>query len=270
MKLKFLLLIAGIVPRLKSAVRPLFSTALILLVLPLSAQDASAILNKADRIFELENVYSKSTLTITRSGREQAPQVMEGYDSDASDGTARSLSVFLEPPRVAGTAYLMIGDNLWVRFASTGRTRKMSSSAKKNSAAGSDFSYADMGEGSSSFSAQYQVAYNGEERINGTPCHRLILTPSPGERNTYEQLVVWVTKEEGHYLRIQYSDKGAPVKYMDLEDYRLVGDIEYPFLITMHSLARDSVSVLKTDVMEFNSSKVEERFFNTAYLDTIR
>ncbi len=232
----------------------LILSAIIMAASPLAAQDASAILDKADRIFELDRVYSRSTLTVTRSGREQAPQVMEGYDLESSTGIARSLSVFLAPPRVAGTAYLMMGDDLWVRFASTGRVRKMSSSAKKNSAAGSDFSYADM----------------GEERINGTSCHRLILTPSPGKQHDYEQLTVWITKDEGHYLRIQYSDKGAPVKYMDMEDYRLVGDIEYPFLITMHSLARDSVSTVKTEVMEFDSSKVEERFFNTAYLDTIR
>ncbi len=248
----------------------LTSIALIFSFLPLAAQDASAILDKADRIFELDKVYSRSTLTVTRSGREQAPQVMEGYDLESSTGTARSLSVFLAPPRVAGTAYLMMGDDLWVRFASTGRVRKMSSSAKKNSAAGSDFSYADMGEGSQSFSAQYQASYDGEERINGITCHRLILTPKPNERDAYEQLTVWVTKDEEHYLRIQYSNKGAPIKYMDLEDYRSIGGVDYPFLITMHSLARDSVSTVKTEVMEFNSSKVEERFFNTAYLDTIR
>jgi outer membrane lipoprotein-sorting protein len=255
---------------MKSVFFLLTSTALILGVLPLAAQDVPAILSQADRIFELDKVYSKSTLTITRNGREQAPQVMEGYDSEAGGGTPRSLTIFLAPPRVAGTAYLMMGDDLWVRFASTGRTRKMSSSAKKNSAAGSDFSYADMGEGSQSFSARYRGAYDGEERINGTPCHRLVLSPRPGERDAYEQLTVWISRAEGRYLRIQYSDKGAPVKYMDLEDYRPVGGVEYPFLITMHSLARDSVSVVKTDVMEFNSSRVEERFFNTAYLETIR
>jgi len=238
--------------------------------LPLPAQDASALLSQADRIFELDKVYSKSTLTITRSGREQAPQVMEGYNFEAADGTARSLSVFLDPPRVAGTAYLMMGDDLWVRFASTGRVRKMSSSAKKNSAAGSDFSYADMGEGSQSFSVQYQGVFDGEERINGIPCHRLVLTPRQGERDAYEKLTVWITKDDSRYLRIQYSNKGAPVKYMDLGDYRPVGGIEYPFRITMHSLARDSVSVVETQSMEFNSSKVEERFFNTAYLDSIR
>ncbi len=242
----------------------------LLMAVNIPAQDATAILSDADRIFELEKVYSRSTMSITRSGRAQAPQVMEGYESDAADGGARSLTIFTDPPRVDGTAYLMMGDDLWVRFSSTGRIRKMSSSAKKNSAAGSDFSYADMGEGSSSFSTQYNPAYDGEERINGVNCHRLVLSPRSGERDAYEKLIVWVAREDNRYLRIEYHDKGAPVKVMDLEDFRPVGGVNYPFHITMRSLARDSESVIETEVMEFDSPKVEERFFTTAYLETIR
>lgn len=237
---------------------------------PLFAQDASALLSEADRIFELDNVYSRSTLSVTRSGREQAPQVMEGFESDDTDGTSRSLTVFREPARVNGTAYLMIGDDLWVRFASTGRIRKMSSSAKKNSAAGSDFSYDDMGEGSSSFSSRYRPSLEGEERIDGIICHRLILTPRSGERNTCEKLIVWLTQENHRYKRIEYWEDGAPVKVMDLEDYRKVGNVEYPYLVTMRSLAKDSVSVIETQSMEFDSSKVEDRFFTSAYLESIR
>ncbi len=270
MNAKRILLTVGVVPRLASAVRPLITGALLIVTLSLAAQDASAILNEADSIFELNDVYSRSTMSITRSGRAQAPQVMEGYESDAADGTTRSFTVFTDPPRVEGTAYLMIGDDLWIRFASTGRIRKMSSSAKKNSAAGSDFSYADMGEGSHSFSAQYNAAYDGEERIDGTACHRLILTPRAGERDAYDMLVTWITRDTNSYLRIEYHDKGAPIKVLDLEDYRSVGGIEYPFRITMRSLARDSISIIETDLLEFDSPKVEERFFNTAYLESIR
>ncbi len=248
----------------------LIFSSVLLMAVTISAQDAAAILSDADRIFELGNVHSRSTMSITRSGRAQAPQVMEGYESDATDGSARSLTIFTDPPRVDGTAYLMMGDDLWVRFSSTGRIRKMSSSAKKNSAAGSDFSYADMGEGSSSFSTQYDPAYDGEERINGVNCHRLVLSPRSGERDAYEKLVVWIAKEDNRYLRIEYHDKGAPVKVMDLEDFRPVGGVNYPFHITMRSLARDSESVIETELIEFDSPKVEERFFTTAYLETIR
>lgn len=248
----------------------LTSAAITFAALSLNAQDAAAILDQADSIFRLDGVYSRSTLSITRSGRAQAPQVMETIESDTADGGARSLTVFTDPPRVDGTAYLMMGNDLWVRFASTGRIRKMSSSAKKNSAAGSDFSYADMGEGSNSFSTQYQAVYDGEERIDGISCHRLVLTPRPDEGVSYEKLVVWITEEDNRYLRVEYHDKGSPVKIMDLEDYRPVGNIDYPFLITMTSLARNSKSVIETELIEFDSPKVEERFFTTAYLETIR
>ena len=95
------------------------------------AQDARAIIDKADEAFKMDAVYSRSVLTVTKNGKSQAPQVMDGYALDGPDGTARSLSVFKEPRRVAGTAYLMLGDDMWVRFASTGRVRKLSSSAKK-------------------------------------------------------------------------------------------------------------------------------------------
>ena len=237
---------------------------------PLFAQNASALLGEADRIFQLDNVYSRSTLSITRSGREQAPQVMEGFESDDTDGTSRSLTVFREPARVNGTAYLMIGDDLWVRFASTGRIRKMSSSAKRNSAAGSDFSYDDMGEGSSSFSTRYHPVLEGGERVDGISCHRLILTPKIGERNTYEKLIVWLTEDDHRYKRIEYWEDNAPIKVMDLEDYRMVGGVVYPFLITMRSLAKDSVSIIETQSLEFDSPKVEDRFFTSAYLESIR
>ncbi len=252
-------------------------TILILIVLAsvaavstVTSQDATAILTDADRIFRLDGVYSRSTLHVTRSGRDQAPQVIEGYELESREGVSRSLSIFLSPPRVSGTAYLMVGDDLWVRFASTGRVRKLSSSAKKNSAAGSDFSYADMGEGSRSFSDRYRATYDGMERIDGVRCHRLMLTPRDGERDAYERLTVWITEAEHRYRRIEYFEDGAAIKVMELEDFRVVADIEYPFHITMRSLARDSVSVIVTEYLEFNSERVEERFFNTAYLDTIR
>lgn len=233
------------------------------------AQNANDIINRADAAFELQRVYSKSRLTVTRDGRAQPPQVMETYDMDAPDGTTRSLSVFSAPPRVAGTAYLMIGDDLWVRFASTGRIRKMSSSAKKNSAAGSDFSYSDMGDGSKSFTTDYDVSLDGEERIQGEDSWRLVLTPTQSD-NTYDKLVVWVSKDGYHYLKIEFHQDGAAIKVMDLEDYRSVGSTSYPFKITMHSLVKDSTSVIETDQIEANSPKVEDRLFSQAYLRTIR
>jgi len=235
-----------------------------------SAQDARGLLTVADKALELDGIYSRSSLEIIKNGKEQAPQVMDSFELDADDGTSRTLTVFLEPARVAGTAYLMVGDDLWVRFASTGRTRKMSSSAKKNSAAGSDFSYSDMGEGNKSFTSQYDPVYDGTEKVDGLDCHRLVLTPRPGEDTDYEKLIVWISRESGQYRRIEYHQDGSPVKVMDMDDYRALGDVFYPYKMTMTSLTKKSVSIITTDLIEYDSPKVKDGFFTTSYLDTIR
>ncbi len=234
-----------------------------------AAQDAREILDRADRSFELDRVYSESSLTVYKNGKPQSPQLMIGYTLDDSSGEARSLTVFREPARVAGTAYLMLGDDLWVRFASTGRVRKLSSSAKKNSAAGSDFSYADMGEGGDSFSKDYDALLEGSERIDGTDCYRLVLTPANRDA-VYEKMVVWVSRDDSLYLKIEYYDKGAPVKQMTLEGYSEVGGVPYPGVITMTSLVKKSESVMETQLIEHDSDRVQESFFTTGYLDTIR
>lgn len=235
----------------------------------LLAQTADEIIDRADQAFELNRTYSRSTLTVTRDGRSQTPQVMEIYESEAADGTTRSLTVFAAPPRVAGTAYLMIGDDLWVRFASTGRIRKMSSSAKQNSAAGSDFSYADMGEGSSSFTEDYNASLAGTERLNGVSTWRIRLEPIHDDTD-YERIVAWVSESDYLYLQIEFHQDGAPVKVMNLEDYRPVGPARFPFRVTMRSLVQDSVTVIETETVESDSPRVEERMFNQAYLRTIR
>lgn len=233
------------------------------------AQDAQAVLDEADKSFELDGLYSESTLTVYKKGKPQAPQVMIGYELNAPDGTNRSLSIFKDPPRVSGTAYLMLGDDLWVRFASTGRIRKLSSSAKKNSAAGSDFSYADMGEGGESFTADYSPELDGSEKIDGVDCYRIILSPV-NEKALYEKMIAWVSKGDYRYIKLEYHDKGSPVKYMILEDYQEIGGVKYPNKITMTSLTRESVSVIETQYIEYDSSRIQEIFFSTSYLESIR
>ncbi|MDC7233962.1 MAG: outer membrane lipoprotein-sorting protein [Spirochaetales bacterium] len=235
----------------------------------LAAQNVQQILDEADRSFELDGLYSESTLTVYKNGKPQAPQVMEGYQLNDSNGTARSLSIFKDPPRVSGTAYLMLGDDLWVRFASTGRIRKLSSSAKKNSAAGSDFSYADMGEGGDSFTNDYSPVLEGSEKINGEDCYKIVLSPANREA-VYEKMIAWVSKGDKRYLKVEYYDKGAAVKYMTLEDYQEIGGVYYPNRVTMTSLTKKSESVVETTFIEYDSSRVQEHFFSTSYLESIR
>ena len=233
------------------------------------SESADSIVNKADAAFTGERVYSESTMTVYRNGQARPAQSMEGYSMDKG-GKTHSLTIYRSPARMKGTAYLMIGDDLWVRFSTTGRVRKMSSSAKKNSAGGSDFSYADMGDGSSGIAEKYEAEFAGETSVDGEACYMVQLNPAAGADALYEKILAYITKNTYRYLKIEYFDAGAKIKTMKLDDYREAGGTYYPFFIEMQSEVKNTRTVIETSAMEFGSSKVNDRLFTVSYLETLR
>ena len=234
------------------------------------AQTAEEITDKADAIFTMNNhLYQKSSMTITRNGKKQPIQIMDSYYMK-EEGVSKSLTVFLEPRRVRGTAYLTIGDDLWVKFASTGRIRKMSSSAKKNSAGGSDFSYSDMGEGNDGYGVKYLSVLDGIEKVNSVSCYRIILTPRKNSDDTYEKAVAFISEDDFQYRKIELYEDNAHIKTMTFDNYKVINDKIYPYTLSMESHVRNSISVVDTIDIELDSPKVEERLFSQSYMKSFR
>ncbi len=231
----------------------------------LTAQD---IIDRADKAFKVNRVYSVSTLTVYRGGSPRPAQVIEGYTMEKG-GKSYSLTVYREPQRMKGTAMLMIENDLWVRFASTGRVRKLSSSAKKNSAGGSDFSYSDMGESGQGIGEKYTPVLKGEEKVNGEICYKIELNAAVSD-SPYEKLIVYITKNDYRYLRVDYYEDNANTKTMTLSDYKTAGGINYPFKVVMESHVKDSRTEIVTETFESGSPRVKERYFTTGYLKSIR
>ncbi len=234
----------------------------------LSAQSAQEIVDAADAAFGGEKVYSTSSITVYKSGEAQPVQDIESYTM-TKNGKSYSLSIYSAPRRMKGTANLMIEDDLWVRFSSTGRTRKMSSSAKKNSAGGSDFSYADMGDGGEGLAEKYTPAIVGEEKVEGETCFKIELI-AKGSDAPYEKMVVFITKETSRYIKIDYFENDANIKSMTFYDYRNINGTDYPFRYVMENHTKPSVTEVVVEVFEINSSKVKDRLFTTGYLESIR
>lgn len=247
-----------------------FIAALLVTFLPAlaSAQNAEEIVKRADDALTGNRTYSISRMTVYKSGEAQPVQEMEGYTME-KDGKSYSLSIYTAPSRMKGTANLMIDDDLWVRFGSTGRTRKLSSSAKKNSAGGTDFSYADMGDGGQGISELYKPTLLGEETIEGEGCYQVELLADDSDA-PYEKMVVFIAKEGFRYLRIDYYEGNANIKSMTLHDFRTVGSKVYPFRQTMENHTKPSVTEVEVLEFEINSSKVQDRFFTKGYLESIR
>lgn len=234
----------------------------------LSAQTAQEIVNRADDAFQGDRVYSTSRMTVYKSGEAQPVQEIESYTME-KDGKTYSLSIYIAPRRMKGTANLMIEDDLWVRFGSTGRTRKLSSSAKKNSAGGTDFSYADMGDGGQGLSEKYTPRLTGEETVEGERCYKIELKAYTSDA-PYEKMVVYITKDTYRYIKIEYFESNANIKSMTFYDYRTVNGTDYPFRYIMENHTKPSVTEVVVDIFEINSSRVKDRFFTTGYLESIR
>ncbi len=233
-------------------------------------ETASQIIKRADAPFLSHRMYSLSKMILYRSGRPWRVMELETYSMSKGDNYY-SLVIYKKPPRLKGTAYLVINDDLWVRFASTGRVRKLSSSARENSAGGSDFSYSDMGESGKGMLSKYTATLeSSNSNINGISAYKIALAPRGGVKSYYERLVVFIDKSNFHYLKIDYYRSGANVKSLIFSDYRSVGGNDYPFKMTMENHVRPTKTEIITEKIELNSSRVNDSIFTVSYLRRIR
>jgi outer membrane lipoprotein-sorting protein len=253
--------------------RKVISGVIVLLFLSFSIfcdVDIEAIVKKADSALESEKVYSISEMTVFKSGSPRPTMKVEGY-SMIEDGKSYSLTVYRAPAKMKGTAYLMIENDIWVKFGNTGRIRKLSSSAKKNSAGGTDFSYNDMNQNDTGLSKNYTITLlNENETVDGTRCYKVQFTAVPDSDATYEQLIAYITHKDERYIKIEYYENDANIKTLTLEDWKEINGRVYPFLIKMKSNTRDSYTEYKIVSIEFQSPRVKKQMFTQTYLERIK
>ena len=233
------------------------------------SQDGHEITLQAEEKLRADAVYSVSEITVTRAGRARPTMEIETYFQHRK-GIDHTLAVYRNPPRMVGTAYLMVGGDLWVRFGATGRVRKLRSAARAGSAGGTDFSYEDFGAGGEGLTAKYEIFLEqGDTVIDGVPCHRLLYTPKPGVETGYEKLLVFIAKESLSYQQIRYFQDNANIKTLRFSEYRSYGHRSYPVRIAMESHVRTSTTEMVTLHIEFDSPRVTENLFSPAYLEQL-
>ena len=234
------------------------------------AQDARAIVEEADSAMIGERVYSVSEMTVYRSEKPQPSMRVESYSLKEGDRD-QSLTIYRSPARMKGTAYLLIDDDLWVRFSATGRIRKLSSSARKNSAGGSDFSYNDMVSENEGMSADYDVELiRSGVPVEGIPCHEILFTAKPDRNTPYEKAVAFIRQADRSYFLIDFYEQNANTKTLRLSDYRNVDGRLYPFRMEMASHVKPTRTVVVIEEVEFGSLRVESRQFSQTYLQEIQ
>jgi outer membrane lipoprotein-sorting protein len=176
-------------------------------------------------------------------------------------GENESYMEFLEPKSIKGLKLLSLGDDQWIYFASTGRRRKIATSARAKKqpvqGVGGDFSYEDLGGGSLGEKYSFTVLEDGKREwtLEGAPrkddsvYSRIIVTVDKARYLTSK--IEYYTEEEGHY------------KDLVLEDVTMLGGRETAAKMTMLNHDRGSKTVVLVHEASYDLL-LEEKYFNPA------
>jgi outer membrane lipoprotein-sorting protein len=223
----------------------------------LFAQDATEIIRQMDEKMRGESLEAELTMTIVRPSWDRTIS-MKSW----SRGTEYSLILITGPARDEGTAFLKRGNEIWNWVPSVGRTIKMPPSMMMQSWMGSDFTNDDLVR-ESSVVIDYEHELVGEETIEGYECYKIKMIPKPDAPVVWEQVDVWISKEEYIQLRSEFYDEYGKLvnvmKGMNVKEFdgRLIPS-------KMEMIPQDKEghkTVMEYKSMEFNEG-IPESFFS--------
>lgn len=134
----------------------------------------------------------------------------------------KTLTVFAQPPDVAGTAMLTFAhglepDDQWIYFPSLKRVKRIAAKNKSGPFMGSEFAYEDLG---SWEVKKYTYRYLRDEVLDGHDCYVVENTPAY-EYSGYTRQEEWVDKAIYQPRKIVYYDrKNALLKTLTFNDYQ--------------------------------------------------
>ena len=137
-------------------------------------------------------------------------------------GTDKSFSEYLDPPRERGTKMLKLGNQLWTYYPTSDRIILIAGHMLRQSVMGSDLSYEDMLE-DPTLLGNHAATISGEETMLGRPCWRLNLEAKKSDA-AYTQRRLWVDKERFTVLKEElFARSGKLLKTTTVESVRRFG-----------------------------------------------
>ncbi len=224
--------------------------------LGLTAQDALTIIRKVDAKQHSDTARQEMTMTVYPDMND-ANNKREFTVAGCSRGDDDEFMEFVAPKTIKGLRILGKGDDNWVYFPSTGRTRKIAGKSKKDTVqgVGGDFSYEDMGGGT--LEKKYTFTLTAEDaktwvlegiaKKSDSVYSKAVITVDKG--NYLPKKIEYYTEEDGHY------------KNLELADVKLMGGRETNTRMTMTNLKKESKTVVVIRAAEYDVP-VDDKYFN--------
>jgi outer membrane lipoprotein-sorting protein len=174
----------------------------------------------------------------------------------------RTLLFFETPPEIKGMGFLQWADprgkdEQWLYLPELKRVRQISGGAKRESFAGTDFSYDDlaiMSQITDWTEAEAHAALLRDETVDGQPCRVVEFTPT-GKALGYGKILAWFTADDLVIVKYEMYDKaGRLEKVLALSNVRKVGTIPTPFHMEMRNLAGNSRTVVDFTEVKYDTA----------------
>lgn len=163
-----------------------------------TAQDATTILKEMDNVmFSSKDMSAKNKIIlIDKSGKQEIREA-----TVQQKGTDKRMFRFTSPASQAGISVLSLPDDImYLYLPAFGKERRISTSAKNQNFAGTDFSYDDME------SKPYSDKYTS--KLVNTEANVFVLELTPNVQSDYSKITININRTNYYPELMKYYDKG--------------------------------------------------------------
>ncbi len=243
---------------------PLFLT-LCLFPMVLWGQDTDEIIRKADEKFR--GTSSKSNLTMIIQRPSWSREIsMKNWTL----GNEYSMIYITAPAKEKGQVFLKRKNEMWNWVPTIERMIKIPPSMMMQSWMGSDFTNDDLVK-ESSLVKDYNNELLGEEPVREYDCYNIKLLPKIDAPVVWGKILMWVSKEEYHWLRAEYYDEeGNLVNTEVLSEIKKMDDRKMPTRLEMIPADEEGhKTILIFNEIEFDID-IDESFFSQQNMRRVR
>jgi len=201
----------------------ILACAILAMAATVRAQDAGAIVRKADDLMRGAASYAEFTMTVVKPSWERT-LAMKAWSLEPE----YSLVYVTAPARDRGTVTLKRGSEVWNWLPAVQKVIKIPPSMMLQPWMGSDFTNDDLVR-ASSIVRDYSHTLLADDTCGGMECYTVQLIPKPGAGVVWSKVRMWISKRGLLELRTDYFDEdGALVKTFRGSKIRPFGDRTLP------------------------------------------
>jgi outer membrane lipoprotein-sorting protein len=235
-----------------SKIRITFLTALIAAgsIFSVYAQDASTILKQMDNVmFSSKDMSAKNKIIlIDKSGKQEIREA-----TVQQKGTDKRMFRFTSPASQAGISVLSLPDDImYLYLPAFGKERRISTSAKNQNFAGTDFSYDDME------SKPYSDKYTS--KLLNIETNVFVLELTPKVQSDYSKIIVNINKTNYYPELMEYFDKGNTKIKEAHYTFKKVGNYWNAQEIEMSDLKKNHKTKMQMSDVKYDAGLTDDDF----------